>query len=88
MIVGLGTGSVFANVVSATLVLSPALTDGEFLATDTGLFFTTHTGQYMLTNVEIRTIQTSTSLDLATHTGDTMTSYRLDGNVASASDPE
>ena len=88
MIVGFGTAVASISILTSATGVGVADAEGEFLVTDTGAFFDTDTDQFMLTNVEIQTIQTGTSLDFATDTGDTIIDYIIDGETTSAPDPE
>lgn len=88
MITGFGLGSVTVCVISGAGITGVADSIGEFLAADDGCYFLTDTGQYMLTNSELKTLQTGTSLDFLTDTGDTMISYKIEGETTSAPDPE
>ena len=88
MIVGFGTAVASISILTSAAGVSVADAEGEFLVTDTGAFFDTDTDQFLLTNVELQTIQTGTSLDFATDTGDTIIDYIIDGETTSAPDPE
>jgi hypothetical protein len=87
MITGFGLGSAVC-VISAGGIAGVTDAFGEFLAADDGCYFLTDTGQYILTNSELKTLQTGTSLDFLTDTGDTMISYKIEGETTSAPDPE
>lgn len=88
MIVGFGTAVTSISILTSAAGASVADAEGEFLVTDTGAFFDTDTDQFLLTNVEIQTIQTGTSLNFLTDTGDTLVDYIVDGETTSAPDPE
>ena len=88
MIVGFGTAVASISILTSAAGASVADAEGEFLVTDTGTFFDTDTDQFLLTNVEIQTIQTGTSLNFLTDTGDTLVDYIVDGETTSAPDPE
>ena len=88
MIAGLGTAITSINILTSAAGAGVADAEGEFLATDGGVFFTTSSGEFLLTNVELKKIQTGTSLDFLTSQGDTINEYIADGNTTSAPDPE
>lgn len=88
MIVGLGGSIASICVFSAGAITGVSDAEGEFLATDGGVFFATSSGEFMLTNVELKKIQTGTSLDFLTSAGDTINEYIADGDTTSAPDPE
>lgn len=88
MIVGFGTVVASISILTSAAGVSVADAEGEFLVTDTGTFFDTDNDQFLLTNVEIQTIQTGTSLDFLTDTGDTIIDYVVEGETTSAPDPE
>jgi len=88
MIVGFGISVASISILTSSAGVSVADAEGEFLVTDTGIFFDTDTDQFLLTNVEIQTIQTGTSLDFATDTGDSIIDYVVEGETTSAPDPE
>lgn len=82
---GLGLSTIVLTSAAGSGVVSA---EGEFLATDGGVFFTTSSGEFVLTNVELKKIQTGTSLDFLTSQGDTINEYVADGITTSAPDPE
>lgn len=88
MIVGLGGSIASICIFSSGAITGVADAAGEFLATDDGTFFSTDNSEFVLTNVELETLQTGTSLDFLTDTGDTMLNYIVDGETTSAPDPE
>lgn len=88
MIVGLGTAITSINILTSAAGGGVADAEGEFLATNGGAFFATSSGEFLLTNVELKKIQTGTSLDFLTSQGDTINEYIADGNTTSAPDPE
>lgn len=88
MITGFGASIASVCVFASGAITGVADAEGQFLTTDNGSFFATSTGQFLLTNVEIKTLQTGTSLDFATSSGDTLISFRADGEATSAPDPE
>ena len=88
MITGLGLGAVSVTILTSAVGASVADAEGEFLATDGGVFFATSDGEFLLTNVELKKIQTGTSLDFLTSDGDTINEYIADGETTSAPDPE
>jgi len=88
MIVGLGGSIASICIFSSGAITGIADAEGEFIVLDTGAYIDTDTDQFLLTNVEIQTLQTGTSLDFATDTGDTIIDYTVEGNTTSAPDPE
>ena len=87
MIVGVGGSIASICIFSSGAIQGVADAIGEFLAADDGCYFLTDTGEYILTNSELKSLQTGTSLDFLTDTGDTIISYKIEGETTSAPDP-
>lgn len=88
MIAGVATAVTAVNILTSAGGAGVADAEGEFLIDENGTFFVTDLGEFMLTNVELKPIQTDTSLNFLTDTGDTLIDYTVDGETTSAPDPE
>jgi len=88
MIVGFGAATASVCTLSGGAISPVTDLAGEFLALDTGAFIFTGTSKYVLTNTELQTLQTGTSLNFLTDTSDTLVNYVIDGETTSAPDPE